>query len=84
MMSAASMSAMIRAKKKKMEEDKDFVDLSGQSEDATDIQVMDQKAQAEELSENMPKEHSDEPSDDDKQKLAKTQKMRAMMMKMSK
>lgn len=62
MMSASAMSAMIRAKKKKMEEEhSDAVKLSGIPEDATDILVNKNKEMGEMLSENMPKEHDEDP-----------------------
>lgn len=62
MMSASSMAAMIRAKKKKMEEEhSDAVKLSGIPEDATDILVNKNKEEGERLSENMPKEHEEDP-----------------------
>lgn len=84
-MSASAMSAQIRAKKKKMEEDESgAVKLSGIPEDANDILINENHIEGEKLSENVPMEHSEEPSDDDKQKLAKAAKMRALMMKMSK
>lgn len=93
MMSASAMSAMIRAKKKKMEEESGAVKLSGIPEDAIDILVNKNKEEGEELSENIPMEHSDgeslspeaEMSEEERaQKMAKSQKIRAMMMKMGK
>ncbi len=94
MMSASAMSAMIRAKKKKMEEEESgAVKLSGIPEDATDIMILKNKEAGEALSENMPKEHSDgealspegEMDEEEKaQKAAKAQKIKLMMMKMGK
>lgn len=62
MMSAASMSAQIRAKKKKLEEESDAVKLSGIPEDATDALITKHKEPGEEMSENMPKEHEEDPT----------------------
>lgn len=63
MMSAAAMSAIIRLKKKKMEEEhSDAVKLSGIPEDAQDIMVIKNKEPGEMLSENEPKEHDEMPT----------------------
>lgn len=93
MMSASAMSAMIRAKKKKMEEDSGAVKLSGHHMDATDILVIKNKEAGEALSQNKPKEHSDGESlspesemDEEMkaQKSAKSAKIKLMMSKMRK
>lgn len=61
-MSASAISAMIRAKKKKMMEDhSDAVKLSGIPEDATDIAIEKNKEPGEMLNENHPIEHEEEP-----------------------
>lgn len=63
MPSASSLSAQIRAKKKKMKEDhSDAVKLSGIPEDATDIEVIKGKEAGERLSENEPKERDESPT----------------------
>lgn len=63
MMSASSMSAMIRAKKKKMmETESGTVKLSGIPEDATDIMTIKNHEAGEMLSENTPKESDEEPT----------------------
>ena len=55
MLSASEISAMIRAKKKKMEEEhSDAVKLSGIPEDATDIDINKLHEPGEMLNENMP------------------------------
>lgn len=62
MMSSASISAMIRAKKKKMQmEESGAVKLSGIPEDATDIMAIKNKEEGERLSENVPLEHDENP-----------------------
>jgi len=59
MMSAAAMSAAIRAKKKKMEMDESgAVKLSGIPEDAIDAKVIEDHIPGEALSENTPTEGS--------------------------
>lgn len=64
MMSASAISAQIRAKKKKMEEDESgAVKLSGIPEDATDIDVIKQMEPGEALSENIPTEPSEAPAE---------------------
>lgn len=89
MMSAAAMSAMIRAKKKTMEEDESgAVKLSGIPEDATDILVNKNKEYGEMLSENVPMEHSNgedlTPSaEEEEEKKSKFDKIRAMMGRMA-
>lgn len=93
MMSASAMSAAIRAKKKKMEEDESgAVKLSGIPEDATDILVIKNKEPGEALSENMPMEDGDgaamspeaEMSEEERaQKSAKREKIRLMLNKMN-
>lgn len=63
MMSASQISAQIRAKKKKMEEEhSDAVKLSGIPEDATDIAVIKNHEAGEMLSENSPKERDEDPT----------------------
>lgn len=62
MMTASQISAQIRAKKKEMEKDhSDAVKLSGIPMDATDMEVIKNHEEGERLSENHPKDHSDEP-----------------------
>lgn len=91
MMSASQMSAMIRAKKKKMEEDPDVVDESGHHMDGQDVFATKQREATDALDENMPMAHSDgmdtspmEEMDEEKraQKAAKMQKIRLMMGKL--
>lgn len=65
MSSASAISAAIRAKKKKMEEESGAVKLSGIPEDATDILVNKNKEYGEALSENEPAESDQEPSIDE-------------------
>lgn len=60
--SASQMSAMIRAKKKKMEDDPDVVKLSGHHMDATDIDIMKLEEATDSLDENHPKERDEDPS----------------------
>lgn len=62
MMTAAQMSARIKAKKKKMEDESGAVKLSGIPEDATDIDAIKQEEPGEELSENTPEDHDESPS----------------------
>lgn len=62
MMSAKAISARIRAKKMRMEEDSGAVKLSGIPEDATDIEVNKGHEEGERLSENVPTEHDQDPS----------------------
>lgn len=63
MMTASQMSAQIRAKKKKMEEDESgAVKLSGIPEDATDIDRTKQIELTDSLNENHPKDHNEDPS----------------------
>ena len=93
MLSASAMSAMIRAKKKKMEEDhSDAVKLSGIPMDAQEIEILKQHETTDAMDENHPKEHSDgeslspaaESDDEEKeQKTAKMAKIKLMMAKMS-
>lgn len=81
MMSASAMSAMIRAKKKKMMEDhSDAVKLSGIPEDATDELVNENKIEGEKLSENHPSDKEEMNGD----KVKKAAKIKMMMMKMKK
>lgn len=62
MMSASSMSAMIRAKKKKMMEDESgAIKLSGIPEDAIDEMIIKNKEEGERLSTNTPKDHDEDP-----------------------
>lgn len=63
MMSSSSMSAAIRAKKKKMmEEHSDAVKLSGIPEDATDIAVLKMHEATDPMNENHPKDRDEDPS----------------------
>lgn len=63
MMTSAQMVALIRAKKKKMEDEHSgAVKLSGIPEDAADMLVLKNKEEGERLSENHPKDHDEEPS----------------------
>jgi hypothetical protein len=63
MMSASAMSAMIRAKKKKMaEETSNAVDFDGHHIDAQDIMTNKNHEPGEMLSENVPKEREEEPT----------------------
>ena len=55
MLSPSAMSALIRAKKKKMEEDPEVVKLSGIPMDATDIYAAEQREAEDGLDENEPK-----------------------------
>ncbi len=81
MMTASAMSAMIRAKKKKMEEDhSDAVKLSGIPMDATDIDIIKNQEEGEKLSENIPMDSSE----DNEDKIKKQAKIKLMMMKMGK
>ncbi len=89
MMSASAMSAMIRAKKKKMEEESGAVKLSGIPEDAIDVLNIKNKEEGEMLSENHPMEHGDGESlspgaemgeEEDAQKKAKAARIKLMMM----
>ena len=62
-MSASSISAAIRAKKKKMEEEhSDAVKLSGIPEDATDIMTLKQHEATDGLNENHPMDRDEDPS----------------------
>ncbi len=62
-MSASAISAAIRAKKKKMEEEESgAVRLSGIPEDATDIEVIKGHEPGERLSENVPIDRDEHPS----------------------
>lgn len=97
-MSASQMSAAIRAKKKKMEEDESgAVKLSGIPEDATDEMVIKNKEEGEKLSTNKPVDsHPDnsgsaeekapdpEVSDEERaKKNAKHSKIKSMMGRMA-
>lgn len=62
MMTATEMSAKIRAKKKKMEDEAGAVKLSGIPEDATDIMRMKQIQETDDLNENHPKDFDEDPS----------------------
>lgn len=63
MKSASAMSAMIRAKKKKMEEeDSDAVKLSGIPEDATDLLILKNKEPGERLSEHTMPDRDEDPT----------------------
>jgi hypothetical protein len=62
MMSASAISAAIRAKKKKMEEEAGAVKLSGIPQDATDAEVVKGHEAGEMLSENKPMERDESPS----------------------
>lgn len=65
MMNATQMSAAIRAKKKKMEAEKEAVKLSGIPEDATEIDINKQHEATDRMDENEPKDHDEEPSLDE-------------------
>lgn len=91
MMSASAMSALIRAKKKKMMEDSGAMTESGIPMDAQDIYNEKNKEPGEVLSENIPAPHSDgqdlspeaEMSEEKKAQIsAKREKIRMMMLKM--
>lgn len=99
MMSASAMSAQIRAKKKKMEEDESgAVKLSGIPEDATDIDIIKQHEATDDLNENTPKDPSETPSEgelklaapdpklggEDDEKPKKFAKIKSMMGRMGK
>ena len=60
MLSASEISAMIRAKKKKMEQEDGMVSLSGIPEDATDIMINKNHEEGERNSINHPDEQIDE------------------------
>lgn len=63
MMSASAISAQIRAKKKKMEEEHSgAVKLSGIPEDATDIDTIKQHEATDAMNMNMPKDRDEDPS----------------------
>lgn len=62
MMSAAAMSAKIRAKKKKMMDEDGAMTESGIPEDAQDIAVIKNKEYGELLNDNMPKDRDEEPT----------------------
>jgi hypothetical protein len=60
MKSASHMSSLIRAKKKKMQEDPDVIDISGSpKEDLQDLDIERQNETAEQNDENTPKERSE-------------------------
>lgn len=64
-MSASAMSAMIRAKKKKMMEEDSAMTESGIPMDAQDIAINKNHEYGEHLSENKPKDHEEEPTIDE-------------------
>lgn len=65
MKSPGEMSAMIRRKKKDMQDDPGVVDLSGIPMDKTDEDIMERDEMTKELGldKNMPKDHSEEPAE---------------------
>lgn len=61
MKSASDLSAQIRAKKKKMQEDPDVIDSGGSpSMDAQDLGIAKRQEATDSLDENMPAPHSDQ------------------------